>query len=178
VIWAPFESWTPCAVFRAQVLACVRVCAADLSPACVALPLLLLRFLCDHHCKGERLQTVEIPRKREEYSKNKRPWYSSWSLDHLKGVECNPRPLGRHNMKVGKCYTWLNHEIKQRVSCATFLCDCFVRKSSPHSNLINSHFYNQVCGYLVFDFTGSPIHPPLGALTYPKGARAVGEWSV
>jgi hypothetical protein len=21
------------------------------------------------------------------------------------------------------------------------------------------------CGYLVFDFTGSPIHPPLGALT-------------
>jgi hypothetical protein len=25
-------------------------------------------------------------------------------LDHLKGVECNPRPLGRHNMEVGKCY--------------------------------------------------------------------------
>ena len=32
------------------------------------------------------------------------PWYSSWSLDHLKGVECNPRPLGRHNVEVGKCY--------------------------------------------------------------------------
>jgi hypothetical protein len=28
----------------------------------------------------------------------KTPWYSSGSLDHLKGVECNPRPLGRHNM--------------------------------------------------------------------------------
>jgi hypothetical protein len=55
----------------AQVLACV--CAADLSPACVALPLLLLCFLCDHHCKGDRLQTVDIPRKREEYSKKKRP---------------------------------------------------------------------------------------------------------
>jgi hypothetical protein len=25
-------------------------------------------------------------------------------LDHLKGVECNPRPLGRHNVEVGKCY--------------------------------------------------------------------------
>jgi hypothetical protein len=25
-------------------------------------------------------------------------------LAHLKGVECNPRPLGRHNVKVGKCY--------------------------------------------------------------------------
>jgi hypothetical protein len=25
-------------------------------------------------------------------------------LDHLKGVECNPRPLGRHNVEVGKYY--------------------------------------------------------------------------
>jgi hypothetical protein len=25
-------------------------------------------------------------------------------LDHLKGVECNPRPLGCHNVEVGKCY--------------------------------------------------------------------------
>jgi hypothetical protein len=24
--------------------------------------------------------------------------------------------------------------------------------------------YTRVCGHLVFDFTGSPIHPPLGAL--------------
>jgi hypothetical protein len=29
--------------------------------------------------------------------------------------------------------------IKHCVSCASFLCDCFVRKSSLHSNLINSH---------------------------------------
>jgi hypothetical protein len=34
-------------VFRAQVLACVRVCAADLSLACVTLPHLLLCFSCD-----------------------------------------------------------------------------------------------------------------------------------
>jgi hypothetical protein len=25
-------------------------------------------------------------------------------IDHLKGVECNPRPLGRHNVEVGKCH--------------------------------------------------------------------------
>jgi hypothetical protein len=25
-------------------------------------------------------------------------------LDHLKGVECNPRPLGCHNVEVGKYY--------------------------------------------------------------------------
>jgi hypothetical protein len=47
----------------AQVLACVRVCAADL---CVLLPTLLLCFHCDLCCKGERLQLVEIPRKREK----------------------------------------------------------------------------------------------------------------
>jgi hypothetical protein len=29
-------------------------------------PPLLLYFFCDHHCKGERLQVVEIPHKREK----------------------------------------------------------------------------------------------------------------
>jgi hypothetical protein len=48
--------------------------------------------------KGERLQVVEIPRKRDIVKERKTPWYSSGSLDHLKGVECNPRPLGRHNV--------------------------------------------------------------------------------
>jgi hypothetical protein len=48
------------------------VCAADLSLVCVALPSLLLCFLCDQYCKGERLQLVEIPRKREGYEKDKR----------------------------------------------------------------------------------------------------------
>jgi hypothetical protein len=37
-------------------------------------------------------------------TQRKRPWYSSWSLDHFKGVECNPRPLGCHNVEVGKYY--------------------------------------------------------------------------
>jgi hypothetical protein len=45
---------------------CVRGCAVDLSLVCVALPPLLLCFFCDHHCKGERLQVMEIPRKREK----------------------------------------------------------------------------------------------------------------
>jgi hypothetical protein len=30
--------------------------------------------------------------------KKREPWYSSGSLDHLKGVECNRRPLGRHSV--------------------------------------------------------------------------------
>jgi hypothetical protein len=50
---------------------CLRGCAADLSLACIALPTLTLCLLCDLYCKGERLQTVEIPRKRKKYSKGK-----------------------------------------------------------------------------------------------------------
>jgi hypothetical protein len=45
---------------------CVRGCAANLSLVCVALPNLTPCFLCDKYCKGERLQLVESPRKREE----------------------------------------------------------------------------------------------------------------
>jgi hypothetical protein len=45
---------------------CVRGCAVDLSLVCVALPNLTLCLLCDLYCKGERLQLVEIPRKREK----------------------------------------------------------------------------------------------------------------
>jgi hypothetical protein len=47
-------------------LACVRVCAMDLCVVYVALLALLLCLLCDLYCKGERLQLVEIPRKREK----------------------------------------------------------------------------------------------------------------
>jgi hypothetical protein len=50
---------------------CVRGCAVDLSLVCVALPNLTLCLLCDLNCKGERLQTVEIPRTREKILKEK-----------------------------------------------------------------------------------------------------------
>jgi hypothetical protein len=42
---------------------------------------------------------VEIPRKRDIAKGKETPWYSSGSLDHLRGVDCNPRPLGRHNVE-------------------------------------------------------------------------------
>jgi hypothetical protein len=38
---------------------------------CVALPNLTLCLLCDLYYKGERLQVVEIPRKRENTLKEK-----------------------------------------------------------------------------------------------------------
>jgi hypothetical protein len=60
-----------CVVFLCSSLRlCACVCCV-LSLACVAFPPLLLCFSCDQYCKGERLQLVEIPRKREKNSKEK-----------------------------------------------------------------------------------------------------------
>jgi hypothetical protein len=53
---------------------CVCVFAVDLS---VLLPSLTLVLHCDSYCKGERLQVVEIPHKRERVKQRRSPWYSS-----------------------------------------------------------------------------------------------------
>ena len=66
---------------------------------CVTNPSLAPCFFVNFKCKGERLQVVEIPRKRDIVKQSKTPWYSSGSLDRLRGVDCNPRPLGRHNVE-------------------------------------------------------------------------------
>jgi hypothetical protein len=66
-----FRVKNSCAVFLCSSLGlCACVCCA-LSLACVAFPPLLLCFSCDQYCKGERLQLVEIPHKREKNSKEK-----------------------------------------------------------------------------------------------------------
>jgi hypothetical protein len=44
----------------------VPVCDVDLCVVCVALLASLLCLLCDLHYKGERLQLVENPRRREK----------------------------------------------------------------------------------------------------------------
>jgi hypothetical protein len=67
--------------------------------------------------------------------KEEKLWYSSWSLDHLKGVECNPRPLGRHNVEVGKCYL---AEPRVKITCLLCwsLCDCLAHKNSLLNYLV------------------------------------------
>jgi hypothetical protein len=65
-----------CCALSSSLGLCACVCCG-LNLVCVVFPPLLLCFLCDLYCEGERLQLVEIPRKREEYSKEKIPWYSS-----------------------------------------------------------------------------------------------------
>jgi hypothetical protein len=51
-------------VLCALVLTCVRDFAVTLALACVSFPPLLLWFSCEQHCKGDRLQLVEIPHER------------------------------------------------------------------------------------------------------------------
>jgi hypothetical protein len=79
-------------------------------------------------------------------------------LDHLKGVECNPRPLGRHNVEVGKCYLAEPRD-KSCVSCDCFLFDCLCSKELVSSHLTVLTFITKVLWLLVLNFTGSPIHP-------------------
>jgi hypothetical protein len=64
-------------VLRALVAACVRVVTLILSLVCVASSLLTPYFFVNLKCKGERLQVVEIPRKRDIEEKSITLWYSS-----------------------------------------------------------------------------------------------------
>jgi hypothetical protein len=68
-----FELYTPRAVFVCSLLhLCAWLCCVFESCVCCSPPLLKC-LSCDHHCKGKRLQIVEIPRKREkDYKKESR----------------------------------------------------------------------------------------------------------
>jgi hypothetical protein len=91
-------------------------------------------------------------------------------LDHLKGVECNPRPLGRHNVEVGKCYL---AEPRDKIACllCAFLFDYLCSQELTSSSLVVLTFIIKFLWLLVLNFTGSPIHPPLGALAIAEVIR-------
>jgi hypothetical protein len=59
-----------CYILSSSLGLCACVCCGFVSCVCCS-PNLTLRFLCDLYCKGERLQVVEIPRKRENTLKEK-----------------------------------------------------------------------------------------------------------
>jgi hypothetical protein len=101
----------PALCLCAHVLTCVRVFAA-IRVLCVFFPsltLVLCVVISFVRVTGSNLWRFLTNGKT---SISNKLWYSSGSLDQLKGVECNARPLGRHNVEVGKCYTWPNHGIK------------------------------------------------------------------
>jgi hypothetical protein len=69
-------------------------------------------------------------------------------------------------VEVGKCYLAEPRD-KNRVSLVLLslglLCSQeLASKLLSRTNTLITKF----CGYLVFDFIGSPIHPPLGALNW------------
>ena len=59
-----------CCHLSSSLHLCEWLCCVFESYVCCS-PNLTLRFLCDLYCKGERLQVVEIPRKRENTLKEK-----------------------------------------------------------------------------------------------------------
>jgi hypothetical protein len=59
-----------CYVSSSSLGLCACVCCGFVSCVCCS-PNLTLRFLCDLYCKGERLQVMDIPRKRENTLKEK-----------------------------------------------------------------------------------------------------------
>jgi hypothetical protein len=79
---------------------------------------LLLWFNCDKLCKGESLQIVEIPQKGKTWDKEENCGTQVWSLDHLRGIKCNPWPKEVTTTWSRHCP---NHGIKSPCHLCIFL---------------------------------------------------------
>jgi hypothetical protein len=64
----------------------------------------------------------------------------------LKGVECNPCPLGRHNVEVGKCYLAEPWD-KNRVSLVCFTFDHLCSQELVSNYLVILTYITKFCGY-------------------------------
>jgi hypothetical protein len=69
-------------------------------------------------------------------------------------------------MEVGKYYLAEPRD-KNCVSLVYFTFDYLCSQELVSSYLTVLTYIKKFCGYLL-NFTGSPIHPPLGALTYHR----------
>jgi hypothetical protein len=92
----------------------VCVCAADLCVVCVALLVLHLCLLCDLIIRARGSNFWRFLANGRKTIRKKVVVFKL-IMDHLKGVECNPRPLGCHNVEVGKCHL-AEPQDKNRVS--------------------------------------------------------------
>jgi hypothetical protein len=114
------------------------VCCSPLSYLCASFLIIIVRVRGSKPC-GDSSQTGERLRK-------EKLWFSSRSSDHLKGVECNPRPLGCHNVEVGKCYLAEPRD-KNHVSLVCFLFDCLCSQELVSSYLAVLNLITKFCGY-------------------------------
>jgi hypothetical protein len=67
-------------------------------------------------------------------------------IGSLERVECNPRPLGRHNVEVGKYYLAEPRD-KNRVSLVCFIFDYLCSQELASSHLAVLTFIIKFCGY-------------------------------
>jgi hypothetical protein len=67
-------------------------------------------------------------------------------IGSLKGVEYNPRPLGCHNVEVGKCYLAEPRD-KNHVSLVRFLFGCLCSQELVSSHLAVLTLITKFCGY-------------------------------
>jgi hypothetical protein len=84
-----------CALF----FTCVHGLVASMLLCVLLLPPLLLLLIVIILCKVWETPTCGDSSQTEKYYKKDNRGTQVWSLDHLGGVECNPRP--RHNVEVG-----------------------------------------------------------------------------
>jgi hypothetical protein len=103
VIWNRFEHlfylvlmWScTCAPIFA-FLACVT---AICSYVCTLSPSINLCLDCDHFVRLRESQSCRDSSQTRTLEIRKNCGTQVWSLDHLRGIECNPRPLGCHNVE-------------------------------------------------------------------------------
>jgi hypothetical protein len=90
-------------VFQAQVVTCVRGCAACLSLVCCSSQPYSCAFFVINivRVRGSNLWRFLANGKK---TIRKKAVVFKLIIGSLEGVECNPRPLGCHNVEVGKCY--------------------------------------------------------------------------
>jgi hypothetical protein len=144
-IWAPFELWTLCTVFRAQVFDCVRVCAADLCLACVTLSHLLLCFSCD---KLVRARCSNLWRFLANGRKTIRKIAVVLKVDNWITWEGLSAILDRRRSPQRGSRHWPNHGINHCVLCPFSLWLAFFWSShSSYLVLITLTFHNQVLAF-------------------------------
>jgi hypothetical protein len=86
-----------CALF----FTCVCGLAAFVLLCVLLIHSLLLFLIVIILCKVWETPTCGDSSQTGKYYKEDNCGTQVWSMDHLGGVECNPRPLGRHNVEVG-----------------------------------------------------------------------------
>jgi hypothetical protein len=123
----------------ARFLTCVRVAVVTLTLACVSSPSLTLVVFIVINIVRVRGSNLWIFLTKGTSAIRKKTVVFKWIIGSLERVECNPRPLGRHNVEVDKCSTWPNHGIKLLCHLLLFVCDSLCFYTLDNCSKFNTH---------------------------------------